>query len=59
MLVGWHRYKCQRLITLLHAVTQFESIEKRLTALGVEKVLPGSNMKDALESLQQGINILL
>ena len=31
-LVGWHWYMRQRLKNLLHAVTQFESIEKRLTA---------------------------
>ena len=55
MLVGWHWYKQQRLVTRLHAVTQFETIEMCLSTLGVDKVIPGSNMKDALESRLQAI----
>jgi len=50
MLVGWHWYKRQRLLTRLLSITEFESVEKCLSTLGVEKVLPGSSMEDALES---------
>ena len=52
MLVGWHWYSRQRLQTRLLSITEFESVEKLLGTLGVEKVLPGSSLKDALESWQ-------